>query len=271
MEKSRSVGTARLVLMVIATHADKDTLTTFLGEDLLAEETNMPKRTLQFNIAKLKESGELQIRGGKGRGIVNNYTITLSEKGATHCALSEEEKAQDSVENPQPIASFEEAKRRKILQEKAQDLTQKAQDLTEKAQPIAPLPVEPKEPEETKKKNIPSPLARLEMDLPDWLSRESWGLWLKHRREIKHPVTETQADALIKVLGKFRARGMPPEEVIEQSIAGGWQGLFELKGGENGNQRNGRTGHGKQPNDLAPAGQRPDTGVYQQRAVKNRI
>lgn len=269
MEKSRSVGTARLVLMVIATHADKDTLATFIGEDLLAEETNMPKRTLQFNIAKLKESGELRISGGRGRGIVNNYTISLSEKHATHCALSEEEKAQDSVENTQPVASFEEAERRKIEQEKAQDLTQKAQDLTENTQPIAPLPEEPKEPEETKKKNIPSPLARLEMVLPDWLPRESWGLWLKHRREIKHPVTETQADALIKVLSKFRARRMPPEEVIEQSIAGGWQGLFELKENGNGNQR--RSGYGEKSDDLSPPSQRPDSGTYRQRAVKNRI
>jgi hypothetical protein len=236
MEKSASKGSERLVLMVIATHADKDSLSTYIGLESLFKEANMSRRNLIYTLQKLEESGELKIDHLRGNGNVNTYTLTLPEK-VQQTALLEEGKTTGSVtptplQIVQPVARLEKCN---LASEKVQSTVKIVQSSVGNVQPIALIPVEPKEPEETKKKNIPSPLARLEMDLPDWLSRESWGLWLKHRREIRHPVTETQADALIKVLGKFRARGMPPEEVIEQSIAGGWQGLFELKTGRSGN------------------------------------
>ncbi|ANZ05327.1 replication protein [Raoultella ornithinolytica] len=69
------------------------------------------------------------------------------------------------------------------------------------------------------------------VQLPDWLSAEVWSSWVAYRRDLKKPIksqqTVTQA---INLLDRCRLNGYSPEEIINQSIANGWQGLFEPKG-----------------------------------------
>ncbi|MEP9814842.1 replication protein [Klebsiella sp. GG_Kp174] len=69
------------------------------------------------------------------------------------------------------------------------------------------------------------------VQLPDWLSAEIWSSWVAYRRDLKKPIksqqTVTQA---INLLDRCRLSGYSPEEIINQSIANGWQGLFEPKG-----------------------------------------
>ena len=69
------------------------------------------------------------------------------------------------------------------------------------------------------------------VQLPDWLSAEIWSSWVAYRRDLKKPIksqqTVTQA---INLLDRCRLNGYYPEEIINQSIANGWQGLFEPKG-----------------------------------------
>lgn len=71
----------------------------------------------------------------------------------------------------------------------------------------------------------------LAVQLPDWLSAEIWSSWVAYRRDLKKPIksqqTVTQA---INLLYRCRLNGYSPEEIINQSIANGWQGLFEPKG-----------------------------------------
>ncbi len=71
----------------------------------------------------------------------------------------------------------------------------------------------------------------LSVQLPDWLSAEIWSSWVAYRRDLKKPIksqqTVTQA---INLLDRCRLNGYSPEEIINQSIANGWQGLFEPKG-----------------------------------------
>ncbi|EMR5912121.1 replication protein [Klebsiella pneumoniae] len=71
----------------------------------------------------------------------------------------------------------------------------------------------------------------LAVQLPDWLSAEIWSSWVAYRRDLKKPIksqqTVTQA---INLLDRCRLNGYAPEEIINQSIANGWQGLFEPKG-----------------------------------------
>ncbi|HGX3119041.1 TPA: replication protein, partial [Klebsiella pneumoniae] len=68
------------------------------------------------------------------------------------------------------------------------------------------------------------------VQLPDWLSAEIWSSWVAYRRDLKKPIksqqTVTQA---INLLDRCRLNGYSPEEIINQSIANGWQGLFEPK------------------------------------------
>jgi hypothetical protein len=67
--------------------------------------------------------------------------------------------------------------------------------------------------------------------LPDWLSAEIWSSWVAYRRDLKKPIksqqTVTQA---INLLDRCRLNGYAPEEIINRSIANGWQGLFEPNG-----------------------------------------
>lgn len=70
------------------------------------------------------------------------------------------------------------------------------------------------------------------VELPEWLSPAVWKSWVDYRRDLKKSIksqqTVTQA---INLLERCKSNGYQPEEVINQSIANGWQGLFEPKGG----------------------------------------
>lgn len=68
------------------------------------------------------------------------------------------------------------------------------------------------------------------VELPEWLSVSVWKSWVDYRRDLKKPIksqqTVTQA---ISLLERCKCSGYQPEEIINQSIANGWQGLFEPK------------------------------------------
>ena len=70
----------------------------------------------------------------------------------------------------------------------------------------------------------------LDVDLPNWLYPAVWREWFQYRTESKKPMksmlTVTKA---IKLLSQYRDAGDNPAEVINQSIANGWQGLFRVK------------------------------------------
>ena len=67
--------------------------------------------------------------------------------------------------------------------------------------------------------------------LPEWLSPAVWKSWVDYRRDLKKSIksqqTVTQA---INLLERCKSNGYQPEDIINQSIANGWQGLFEPKG-----------------------------------------
>ena len=77
-------------------------------------------------------------------------------------------------------------------------------------------------------KNPPQPpkgFDALSLELPPSVSSEIWSSWVKHRKEIKHPLTEeTVRKQLAMLAAKSQANAM-----IEQSIREGWTGIFELK------------------------------------------
>lgn len=65
-----------------------------------------------------------------------------------------------------------------------------------------------------------------EPSLLDGVSYVAWGRWLQYRRDIKKPLKPASYDAAQKSLLRF---GSSQEAVVEQSIANGYQGLFDLK------------------------------------------
>ncbi|SAV24161.1 phage replication protein O [Klebsiella pneumoniae] len=71
----------------------------------------------------------------------------------------------------------------------------------------------------------------LAVQLPDWLSAKIWSSWVAYRRDLKKPIKSQQTVTLaINLLDRCRLNGYAPEEIINRSIANGWQGLFEPNG-----------------------------------------
>lgn len=69
--------------------------------------------------------------------------------------------------------------------------------------------------------------------LPEWLSASIWASWVSYRHDLKKPIKSQQTvTQSINLLERCRNNGYQPEEIINQSIANGWQGLFEPKAGK---------------------------------------
>lgn len=66
-----------------------------------------------------------------------------------------------------------------------------------------------------------------DVELPDWIEPSLWVSWVDYRQNIRKPIkspqTVTQA---LRLLDRGRQMGYWPEEIINRSIANGWQGLF---------------------------------------------
>ena len=59
---------------------------------------------------------------------------------------------------------------------------------------------------------------------------DAWNQFSRHRERISRKTWTPDAIALtIRDLGKFRAEGMDPAAILEQSVANGWRGVFPLK------------------------------------------
>lgn len=79
-------------------------------------------------------------------------------------------------------------------------------------------------------KKVSQKLDPLETELPDWLSAEIWLSWVTYRKEIGKSIKSKQSvTQAINVLSRSLEKGYTPEEIINQSIASGWQGIFEPK------------------------------------------
>jgi hypothetical protein len=104
MQHSRSKGSARLVLMVIATHADDKSLQCFPGRDLLCRESAMEERNLTYAIKKLESLGELRVNRGNGNGNQSHYQLTFEQSKRVQDLVTDGQK-----DEPEKGANFGEA------------------------------------------------------------------------------------------------------------------------------------------------------------------
>jgi hypothetical protein len=72
--------------------------------------------------------------------------------------------------------------------------------------------------------------------LPEWLDREVWESYRKHRAAMpkKNHLTPNAEKLAIEQLGKWAEMGQDPNEIVRRSIMNGWTGLFEIKNGVRG-------------------------------------
>jgi uncharacterized protein YdaU (DUF1376 family) len=68
-------------------------------------------------------------------------------------------------------------------------------------------------------KPVPEPLP-----LPDWLPLEEWNAWLGMRKQKTN--TDDALKLNLKKLLRFKTDGFDPKDILENAIAGGYQGLF---------------------------------------------
>jgi hypothetical protein len=100
--------------------------------------------------------------------------------------------------------------------------------------------------------------AHPKFELPDWIDKTQWELWLKTRKGKKMIPAQMQAQVI--KLQKWRDEGLDHCKALADSAAAGWQGLFEpkqsikTKADQHAKTLAGLTGKGKsrEPIDITP-------------------
>jgi len=108
--------------------------------------------------------------------------------------------------------------------------THKRHSLKDKKDNINKPPIVPQESNPKPKAKPKTSLDAAVAEIPEWLSRETWLSWVSYRKEIGKTIKSSQTiTQAINVLTKSREIGYQPEEIINQSIASGWVGIFVPK------------------------------------------
>ena len=122
---------------------------------------------------------------------------------------------------------------------KINNLDQANATVSVKPKSSIPEPEPEPEPERKKEKRVAAPRISdddLILILSNSVSPDVAASFVQHRKDLKKPMTENMANAVVKKLEGHHA----PDMVLTNSIANGWQGIFPEKitnGGHNG-QRN---------------------------------
>lgn len=186
----------------------------------LAEITHKSIPTINRILAKLakKELIKIEIKNGRDRKIYLNLDFKyFCEKENT---LTNEQK--------QPVKAKTEPKEYKDTTEqektlKSDDLVLKTIQKTEKSE----VKAENKGDLVLKTDKKSKQKTELIYTLPFFIDSQIFKDFINHRKEIKKPMTQNAVNATIKKLCDFHAKGYDCNEILNNSIANGWQGIFE--------------------------------------------
>lgn len=144
LDSSRSKGTARLLMVVLAEQAHEDGLT-WPGIPRLARRMNTSERNVQLLMRELEDMGELIVEQSRGRGNTNEYRVLPP---ATASRVIEDlsvrlEKVKDPAEKVKLSALLEKVK---SSAEKVKLSAEKVKPSAQKVKRASPKPLEPIEP-----------------------------------------------------------------------------------------------------------------------------
>lgn len=211
-------GTSKAVLMHLANMARDNTNRCWPSITRLAADACLSERTTQEALRKLQQSGLIMISRGGGRCRTSVYAVMVG-------------KGELAAETEQEMHPYEVMDTVQIPQETVQHVPETVHLPRDTVQQPHPNPVEPsrtqKNPKRRERESIDS------IPLPAWLPPDAWEDWCAHRQGLSSKGWTTgAATRCISTLAKLRDQGNDPREVIDQSIAGGWTGLFALKSGQ---------------------------------------
>lgn len=107
LKHSKAKGSDRLVLLILAHHANDETGECFPSRQLISEESGIKERSLIYRLKALEALGEISISRGNGSGHLTKYKLN------------------PAGERVQPVAPFQEEKGCNIVSERVQYRVQK--------------------------------------------------------------------------------------------------------------------------------------------------
>ena len=228
--KSRGLTpTQKLVLLVLADAANEaENNTCWNAAASIAEETGLSDRAVRMALHDLIEAGA--ISGEMRSGVRPLWTLNVEKGGSTF----------NEKRNGIPVSKRNHvpSNRKQVPDGNRKHVPSEPETRSGKAETrsVEPEPVSD-EPNRTTLEPSLNPMGAsaperrvaVSVQVPDWLPADAWADWCQHRKGRKW--TQRSAELSIKQLDRFRQAGQDPRAVIEQSIAGGYQGLFPLKAG----------------------------------------
>jgi len=228
--------TARHVLLCLANYVGPNGEGAFPSVATLADDTGLSSRTVQN---KLRELETMKVIERGNQDLVAAYIRRADQRPVCYdMDLSRGAPAAPRVEHSENQERGEPAAPRTERGE-SDDTTgcSSRRDgvnlTTSRGEPAAPDPSlnhqgTVNKPKGARKRSPPG-FDPMTVELPDWLETELWGRWVRHRVQIRKPLTEEAAKQQVKDLAGFRQQGHTPETVIAHAIGKSWQVLFEPK------------------------------------------
>lgn len=206
-------GTEKLAMLALADWCNDEGGSLHPSISTIAKKINVSESQARRTVHKLIDDGYLEVIGnheGGNPGHSRRYKISIKmlSTPSTHATPSVD--ATPSTHARRPLAPMRE--------------TPSTHASLSTSEPPSEPPVNPA----PKKSARFDPMA---IDLPDCIPEDAWGRWITYRRQRKLSTTEQTAFAQIEKLVAWRGKGHSPPKIIDESIANGWQGLFEPKGG----------------------------------------
>lgn len=189
---SKHDGTELLMLLAIADMADDDGHA-FPSVGTLAKKCRMKPRNANYILKALQESGELQVRVGKGPYGTNLYRINVK-------TLQQAAGVQRSA-GVGAMACIPPA--------------------TECANPLQHIAPKTSVKRQLDKGVLPSP--------PDWVPEGSWTAFVEMRKEIKKPLTPRSMAMIVNRLASFKDQGLDIAEALDQSTRSSWRDIYPPK------------------------------------------
>ncbi|NHB89575.1 helix-turn-helix domain-containing protein [Photorhabdus tasmaniensis] len=201
----------KLILLKLADNAN-DQGECWPSIPYIGEQCEMSERSVQNHIKQLVKDGFLWIEERKSENGLNRsnvYHLTLSN-GVKNSGAGDAPYGEFSAPcgaNAAPVSG-------------AGDAPRTSHSLEPVKEPITPIVP----------KNKKSKFDAHQVEIPEWLDPSIWHEWVSYRqqsdKQIKTQLTVTKAFDLLK---ECFDDGHDPVDVINTSIANGWQGLFKPK------------------------------------------